>query len=161
MNRCRQGLLPALAFALVLSAPVLATAQTTVTEAWVRGTVEGQGGTGLYARIVSQQGGRLVALRTPVAQRAEIHEMVMKGDVMQMRELAKGLELPAGKPVLLAPGGLHGMLIGLPKPLSPGQTVPVTFVVEGKNKQRETIELQVPVQMRAPAPAAAPASAPR
>jgi periplasmic copper chaperone A len=159
MNRRCLGL-SALAFALAL--PALAAAQTTVTEAWVRGTVEGQGGTGLYARIVSAQGGRLVALRTPAAQRAEIHEMVMKGDVMQMRELQKGLELPAGKPVLLAPGGLHGMLIGLPKPLTPGQTVPVTFIVEGPGKKRETIELQVPVQMRAPATAAAAsAAAPR
>jgi periplasmic copper chaperone A len=149
-----------LALVTLAAAPWLAAAQTTVTEAWVRGTVEGQGGTGLYARIVSQQGGRLVALRTPVAQRAEIHEMVMKGDVMQMRQLPKGLELPAGQPVLLAPGGLHGMLIGLPKALSPGQTVPVTFVIEGKDKKRQTLELQVPVQMRAPAPAPA-ASAPR
>ncbi len=73
---------------------------------------------------------RLVAMRTPAANQAEIHEMKMEGDVMRMRELDKGLELPPGATVTLSPGGFHMMLIGLKKPLIKDTRVPVTLVFE-------------------------------
>ena len=38
------------------------------------------------------------------------------------------------------------MLMELKQPLSAGEQVPLTLVVEGKDGKRETIELKVPVK---------------
>ncbi|WP_200230095.1 copper chaperone PCu(A)C [Rubrivivax gelatinosus] len=123
-----------------------ASAQTTVKEAWIRGTVAQQKATGLFAQITSVQGGRLVGASSPVAGVVEIHEMAMDGNVMKMRALPDGLALPAGKPVELKPGGYHVMLLDLKQALEPGSTVPVTLVFEGADKKRDSVELQVPVK---------------
>ena len=133
--------------------PALAAAQTTVTEAWVRGTVAQQTATGLFAQIRSAQGGRLVAASSPLADAVEIHEMAMDGNVMRMRALPDGLVLPAGTSVVLQPGGLHLMLLGLKRPLAAGDTVPVTLVVEGRDGQRERFEIQAPVKPLGAGPA--------
>lgn len=59
--------------------------------------------TGMFAQLTSPTGGKLVSVRSPVANVVEIHEMAMEGDVMKMRAIA-GLDLPAGKAVELKPG---------------------------------------------------------
>lgn len=123
-----------------------ALAQTTVKEPWVRGTVAQQKATGMFARITSAGGGRLVSGSSPVAGVVEIHEMAMDGNVMKMRAVAGGLELPAGKAVELKPGGYHLMLMDLKQQLKEGDTVPVTLVVEGKDGKKETLELKAPVK---------------
>jgi copper(I)-binding protein len=71
--------------------------------------------------------------------------MAMDGSVMKMRAVS-AIELPAGKPVDLKPGGYHVMLMDLKKDLKPGDTVPVTLVVEGADKKRETIEVKATVK---------------
>ena len=126
-------------------------AQTTVTDAWIRGTVAQQKASGLFARLTSAQGGRLVSVSTPVAGLVEIHEMSMAGDVMKMRALPNGLVLPAGKAVELKPGGYHVMLMDLKQQLKAGDTVTVTWVLEGADKKRETVEVKVPVKAQASA----------
>ena len=133
--------------ALLLSASTLsAQAQTTVREPWIRATVVQQRATGLFAQISSAQGGKLVSASSPAAGVVEIHEMALDGDVMKMRALPAGVDLPAGKAVELKPGGMHIMLMDLKKPLSAGDMVAVTLVVEGRDRQRETLQLQVPVK---------------
>ena len=129
-------------------------AQTTVTDAWVRGTVAQQKASGLFAQITSAQGGRLVSASSPVAGVVELHEMKMDGNVMRMRAVP-ALDLPAGRPVSLKPGGFHLMLLDLKQPLQAGDSVSVTLVVEGADKQRETINVKAVV--RAPGALAAAA----
>jgi hypothetical protein len=133
---------------LVLLAAVLAfnvQAQTTVKDAWVRGTVANQKATGMFAQITSTSGGKLVSAASPVAGVVEIHEMAMEGNVMKMRAVP-ALDLPAGKTVELKPGGYHVMLLDLKKELKSGESVPVTLVVEGADRKRETIELKATVK---------------
>lgn len=142
-----RALLAALALA---STPAFA--QTTVADAWVRGTVAQQKATGLFAQITSSRGGRLVSASSPAAGVVEIHEMKMEGDVMRMRAVTE-LALPAGQAVALKPGGYHVMLMDLKQPLKAGDSVPVTFVVEGLDKKRETIEVKAAVRAAAAAPA--------
>ena len=137
--------LPTLALATLLAAGA-AHAQTTVKDAWVRGTVPQQKATGMFAQITSASGGKLVSAKSPVAGAVEIHEMSMDGNVMKMRALPNGLDLPAGKAVELKPGGYHVMLLDLKQPLKDGDTVPVTLVVQGKDGKKETIELKAPVR---------------
>ncbi len=121
-------------------------AQTTVADPWIRGTVAQQKATGMFATVTSPKGARLVSGASPVAGIVEIHEMAMEGSVMKMRALPNGLDLPAGKPVALKPGGYHVMLMDLKQQLKAGDTVPVTLVFEGADKQRETLEIKVPVK---------------
>ena len=123
-----------------------ALAQTTVKEPWIRGTVAQQKATGLFAQITSSSGGKLVSASSPVAGVVEIHEMAMDGNVMKMRALPAGLDLPAGKAVELKPGGHHVMLMDLKQQLKEGETVSVTLVVEGKDGKKETLELKAPVK---------------
>ncbi len=126
-------------------AAATASAQTTVQEPWVRGTVAQQKATGMFARITSAQGGKLVSVSSPVAGVVEVHEMTMDGSVMKMRAVP-ALDLPAGKAVALTPGGFHVMLMDLKQPLKEGDSVPLTLVIEGKDGKRETVEVKAPVR---------------
>jgi hypothetical protein len=138
--------LSTLALAAALLAAGAAHAQTTVKDPWVRGTVAQQKATGLFAQITSSAGGKLVSAASPVAGLVEIHEMTMDGNVMKMRALPNGLDLPAGKAVDLKPGGYHVMLMDLKQQLKDGDTVPVTLVIQGKDGKKETLELKAPVK---------------
>ena len=129
-----------------------AQAQVTVKDPWVRGTVAQQKATGAFMQITATAGGRLVSVASPMAGVVEIHEMAMDGNVMKMRAVP-ALELPAGKAVELKPGGYHVMLMELRQTLQPGQSVPLTLVVEAPGGRRETVQLSAPVRPLATAPA--------
>ncbi len=73
---------------------------------------------------------RLVAARSGASDMVEIHEMKMDGNIMRMRELEKGLEIPPGATVALKPGGFHIMFMELKAPLAKGAKIPVTLVFE-------------------------------
>ncbi len=134
----------AIAAALAVTA-VAASAQTKVTDAWVRGTVPQQTGTGLFAKLTSTQGGKLVAAESPAAALVEVHEMVMEDNIAKMRGV-ESVELPPGKTVELKPGSYHVMLLDLTKPLKAGDKVPVTFIVEGRDGKQESITAEATVR---------------
>ncbi|SFJ53558.1 copper chaperone PCu(A)C [Jannaschia pohangensis] len=73
------------------------------------------------------------SIEGPLAERVELHEMTMNEGVMTMSEVAGGIAIPAGETVILAPGGLHLMLMGLTEPLTAGDThlVTLTFAEAG------------------------------
>lgn len=119
-----------------------------VRDAWMRSTVQGQPATGLYARLAAPAGARLVGVSTPIGE-AAVHEMKMDGDVMRMRELADGLDVPPGRTVDLAPSGYHVMVTGLKQPLAVGAAVPVTLHFVDREGRRGDLALQVPVQAAA------------
>jgi hypothetical protein len=73
---------------------------------------------------------RLVAAATDAAGLVEIHEVLMENDVMKMRPVEGGIEIPAGGSVELKPGGYHVMLMELPRDLLPGQAIMLTLVFE-------------------------------
>jgi copper(I)-binding protein len=134
----------------LLTLPALA--QTTVKDAWVRGTVAQQMATGAFFSITSANGGKLLSAASPAAGVVEIHEMVMDGSTMKMRAVP-AIDLPAGKAVELKPGGYHVMLMDLKAPLAAGQSVDVTLVVEGKDGKKETIAVKAPVRALGATPA--------
>lgn len=139
---------------LALSSGAALAADIEVKTPWVRGTVTGQKATGAFMEVSSQSGIALVGASSPVAGVTEIHEMKMDGGMMKMRATPR-LEVPAGKPLSLAPGGYHVMLMDLKQQLKKGDTVPLTLQVEGKDKKIETIEVKAEVrELTAAAPAA-------
>ena len=123
-----------------------AQAQVAVKDPWVRATVSQQKATGAFMQITSAQDARLVEARSPVAGVVEVHEMKMEKDVMKMRALPEGLALPAGKSVELKPGGYHVMLMDLKQQVKEGDVVPLTLVVEDKDKKRSSIEVKAPAK---------------
>jgi hypothetical protein len=131
--------------AVALLASATAAAQTSVTDAWVRGTVSGQKATGAFMQLRSPAGAALVAASSPVAGVVEIHEMRMEGDVMRMRAIPK-LDLPANRTVELKPGGYHVMLMELKQPLRKGEVVPITLRVQAADGKTETLEVKAEVR---------------
>ncbi|KFB67188.1 copper chaperone PCu(A)C [Candidatus Accumulibacter vicinus] len=137
----------ALTLAMLLNCSSLAAlaADVDIKDPWVRGTVSGQQATGAFMAITSKSGAVLVGAASPAAGSTEIHEMKMDGGIMKMRAIPR-LELPAGKPVQLGPGGYHVMLINLKQPLKKGDTVPLTLQVEGLDKKVEVVEVKAEVR---------------
>jgi hypothetical protein len=120
----------------------------TVENAWARATVPGQKVGGVYLEIRSDQPAKLIGVRSPAANSAELHSMSNAGGVMKMRRLER-LDLPAGQTVRLAPNGNHIMLLDIKQPLKPGTRVPVVLIVEQKGKKKW---IQVQAEVRALTP---------
>jgi len=133
------------AFILGMGASLTAYAGVTVTDAWVKATAPGQTTAAAYLQIKSDTAAKLVSVSSPAAKLAQIHEMKMSGNVMQMRAI-DSLDLPADKTVELKPGGYHIMLSQLAQPLKEGTTVPLTLTVEGADKKQQTVEVKAAVR---------------
>lgn len=139
-------LIKAAMLAVLAGAALPVFAQTvTVKDAWIRGTVPGQSGTGAFMELTGKSNARLIGAASPAAKVVEVHHMKMENGVMKMYAV-EGVELPAGKPVRLAPGGYHVMLMDLAKPLTAGDKVPLKLTIEFPDKRRETLDLSVEVR---------------
>jgi hypothetical protein len=136
------------------SVSVVSAADLDIKSPWVRGTVAGQKATGAFMELTSASGIAIVGASSPVANVTEIHEMKMDGGVMKMRAIPR-LDVAAGKPVSLAPGGYHVMLMDLKQQLKKGDVVPLTLQIENKDKKVETIEIKAEVRELTATPAAA------
>jgi copper(I)-binding protein len=123
-----------------------------LSRAWVREASAMQSSTGAYLVVTntSARATALVAVKTPAAARADVHETSMtarapmpgmdgeRGDVpamgsadmMSMRKVER-LVVPAHGTVALKPGGYHVMLFGLVNPLHVGDTITLTLTFEG------------------------------
>ena len=120
-------------------------AQVTVGDPWIRATVPAQKTAGAFMQLRSARATRLVDVQTPVAGRAEVHQMGMEGQTMRMQKV-DGIDLPAGQTVNLASGGYHVMLFDLKRQLKDGEQVPLTLTFVGPDKKRENVTVQVPVK---------------
>jgi copper(I)-binding protein len=117
-----------------------------IVQPWTRATPGGAQAGGGFMKLVNGGGtaDRLISARSAAADRVEIHEMRMEGSIMRMRELEKGLELPAGATVELKPGGYHIMFMGLKAPFAQDARVPITLVFE----KAGTVDVEMVVQAR-------------
>ena len=124
--------------------------------AWARATVPGQKATGAFMKLTAATGAKLVSASSPAAGVVEVHEMKMEGDVMQMRAVQGGLDLPMGRVIELKPGGFHVMLMDLKAPLLKDTTVPLTLVFKDRKGVEFKSEVKVPVSTTAPTHMALP-----
>ena len=121
-----------------------------IKNAWARTAVPGQKATGAFMTITAKEGVTLVGGSSPVAGVTEIHEMKMDGDVMRMRALKDGLDLPAGKAVELKPGGYHVMLMDLKAALPKDTSIPLTLLFKDAKGGQSKMEIKVPVAATPP-----------
>lgn len=94
----------------------------------------------------------LVSGTAEFAEVVEIHEMKMADNVMKMRQLEDGLEIPAGETIELKPGGYHLMFIKLAEQMQEDDRhkatlkfakageIEVEFVVKDINKMMESMD---------------------
>jgi len=127
----------------VAGAALAQTNELDVTNAWARATPAKAENGVAFLTIRTSTPDRLVSVASPVAKKAELHTMEMAGMVMKMRPLA-GLDIPAGQPVTLKPGGEHIMLMGLNGPLREGQSFPLTLTFEKAGAREVTVAVEKP-----------------
>lgn len=136
--------------AVLIAAATPAFAQATgagsiaVEQPWARATPAGAQTGAAYMTLVNKSGSadRLTGASSDMAATLQIHEMAVVNGVMQMRQLTQGLPIPAGGTVVLKPGSYHVMLIGLKKPLTAGESFPLTLTFE----KAGNISVTVPIQ---------------
>lgn len=100
-----------------------------VTDPWVKAADEGM--TAAFGTITNGTDADLVltAVTTPATDMVQLHETTSDGSGgMSMQEKEGGFPLPAGEDLVLEPGGDHIMLMDLPEPLQPGDTLELTLV---------------------------------
>ena len=124
----------ALAFALDV-APALAqefkAGDIVIEKPWARATPKGTEVGGAYLTIQNKgaTADRLTGGSADFAT-VEIHETKSENGVMEMREVAGGLNIAAHGAVQLAPGGYHIMFTHLAHPLTKGDTIKATLNFE-------------------------------
>ncbi|MBI1186006.1 MAG: copper chaperone PCu(A)C [Alphaproteobacteria bacterium] len=126
-------------------APAAAAAAVTIEDGWAAVTPNGASVAAGYGVIRNNATApdRLIGASSPMAGRVEIHEMVMDGAVMQMREWAS-FTAPARGAVTLEPGGAHIMFMDIAGPFREGDSVPLTLVFENAG----AVEASLPVRPR-------------
>lgn len=96
----------------------------------------------LTIKNTGSEADRLLGGSAAFAGKVEVHEMKMDGDIMKMREVEGGLEIPPGGEVVLKPGGLHIMFMKLSEQMTEGEMRIVTLEFE----KAGTIELEFAVK---------------
>jgi copper(I)-binding protein len=98
-----------------------------VRDAWARAAAPGENGAVYFViHNYSAADDSLVGASTDAAEKVEIHESSMAGDVMEMHMLPAVL-LPAGEDVEFSTGGLHLMLFNLQRELKIGESIEITL----------------------------------
>lgn len=138
-----------------LALPALATAAApTVSNAWARATPPGVSVGAAYLTITGGSSrDRLVGADTDRASMVQLHTVEESGGVATMREV-DGVPVPAGRKVVMAPGGTHIMLMGLSQALVAGET----FALQLRFENAGTLVVQVTVRAAGAPDPAAPAA---
>jgi copper(I)-binding protein len=97
----------------------------------------------VYLDVESRRDDVLVAVQTPLAQRAEMHTTIMDDGMMLMRP-SPTVALPAGETVQFAPGALHIMLSDLREQPAAGSSFPLMLTFQRAG------EVEVQVRVYAP-----------
>jgi copper(I)-binding protein len=96
-------------------------------DAWARFADSGATG-GAYLTLVNRDtvATTLAGVSSPWARAAEIHETMQHGDMAHM-QARPSIDIAIGDSLVMAPGGVHIMLIDLQRAIAIGDTVPVTL----------------------------------
>ncbi|MGE3800402.1 MAG: copper chaperone PCu(A)C [Candidatus Kapaibacterium sp.] len=100
-----------------------------IEDIWITPAAKG-GTSGLYGTIRFEAEGAdsLIEILCSETERVELHEMIPgEGEEMKMVRMTTSPVLQKGKPVTLALGGKHGMLVNLKQELKVGDSVEIGF----------------------------------
>jgi copper(I)-binding protein len=99
-----------------------------VDDAWVRGVPPSAKSTAAFMTIhnIGTDQMVLVSAASEISELVQIHTMEQVGEMMKMKEV-KELGVPAKSETVLAPKGYHIMLIGLLRPITEGEKIPLSL----------------------------------
>lgn len=135
---------------LLLFAPAVAAAEPAimVSDAFARaGSPLAQVGVAYMTLTNAGADDRLIGAHSAVAERVELHTHIAEGGMMRMRKVDY-IALPDRAETVLAPGGLHVMLIGLTQPLRAGETLSLTLDFAHAPDQVIAVPILAPGAMR-------------
>lgn len=113
----------------------------TVAEPWVR-PAAARASTPLYLEVRASERAELVAVTTPAAARVEL--------VDRNGKATPAIALPAGIPVRLEAGAVHGRLVGLAQHVARGGHVPLTLTVRAADGSVLEIPVEAEVRLHSP-----------
>ncbi len=116
---------------IVIGLMFIATAQAQgilVNDAWIRGIPPSAATTAAFMTIQNTGPDEMVlkSVTSEIAEIAQIHTMEQIGEIMKMKEVGE-LRVPANGQAVLAPKGYHIMLIRLLRPITEGETIPLSL----------------------------------
>lgn len=102
-----------------------------IKDAWTKASL-GQVRNGAAFFKVENNGAadRIIGVRSDLAEKTELHTHIMKDNVMKMRQVEGGVDVPMHGGVMFKPGSYHVMMMGLKKPLEEGEMINVTLEFE-------------------------------
>jgi len=107
-----------------------------IKDAWARGTPRSGGAFMTIHNMGAAD--ELIDARADLAKKVQLHRTVSEGGIMKMKHVS-GIPVPAKGMATLKPGSYHVMMMGLNKPMKPGQSFPLTLVF----KQAGEVTIQV------------------
>lgn len=119
----------------------------TLDDAWARPTAPDTDTAAFYVTVENNSGDadRLISAFSPRCTRTELHQTTMQDDVMSMGEADPfDLTFNDGDQLLLEPGGLHVMCMGVTEPFAEGEDI----MLELEFAQYGVIRVEAPVEQR-------------
>ncbi len=101
----------------------------TVKDVYARSSNQKTGGAFMVIENAGASDDKLVAARSDVARKVEIHAHIMEDGVAKMRQV-ESVPVPAHGEAMLERGGYHVMFMGIEKPFEQGAHFPLTLVFE-------------------------------
>ncbi len=140
----KKALLAAAAFALVSTTALASDIMIKDPYARASGPTAISGAAFMGIMNHSETEDRLIAARSDIAERIEIHTHIEDSNgVMRMVEVKDGIVIPADGMAMLERGGDHVMFMGLNRSLTQGDEVIVTLVFENAGE----VEVTIPVDL--------------
>lgn len=124
------------------AAPAASTLE--IRDAWAPPTPGGVDISAGYVTIVNGTSAddQLVGASSPRAQRVELHEMTMDGNVMRMSRVDT-LAIAAHGEIALAPHGQHLMFFGVTQPFVQGERIPVTLTFARAGQVNAELDVRI------------------
>ncbi len=113
-------------------------------DAWARATPPGSDVAAVYVALTGGPAAdRLTGASTARASMVHLHSMQESDGMARMRGV-DGVDVPAGRTVVLAPGGVHLMLMGLKGPLVAGERFALTLRFANGGERVVEVSVQSP-----------------
>lgn len=130
--------------------PLLALAQLSmahaaidVNDAYARATPPNATTSAVFATIenTGDKDRVIVEAASQASSVVELHDVIMDGDVMKMRQV-KSITVPANGQAILKPGSLHIMLLDVERPMKEGETINVELTFANGEVQVLTVPVK-------------------
>ena len=111
---------------------------------WIKQPIPGMQMTGGFITITNNGANdeQFIAVHSDIANKVELHTMVMVDGVMKMRAVENGWSIPAGETKALKPGSDHIMFIGLQQHIKEGDTITLQLEFKHAGKIEHSFKVQ-------------------